>query len=329
VLFRSEELKKQLDKSQEKLEGVLKQYEEERCYEDQEKEKTKQQQGFEKESKQAAKPPKSSSLRKKSETEESMDVDQKENGEEEESHVVVAPKKTIKKSTSGAKMRQTNSKSKMASVEENDVEYMAPPQPAFISSKVQTEHAMTSSSSLTSLKSSSSKSKLVKQKKQSTLDEETPIEINTKSKPKESNPTRNSCILLDDSGDEANTKRTSKPTKPTKSSISAAKPKEKPEVGIKKKSTFNRLADLVSKSPIIEQLRRPQRQSKLKSSASNVSDCTNLSTATSSTVGAKLKAAAVVDALTHDDDDEDLENMNPVAEESKTRKAPSRKKKLV
>ena len=246
----------------------------------------------------------------------------------EEEEPVVVPKKVVKKSTSTAKMRQ-NSRSKMNSVEEADTE--VPPHPIVppvLAVKAVAAETVVESSSLTAtLNPSSSKSKLSKQKKQSTLEDEPHLDLNAK---KKDAINQNSCIMLES---EEETEAHAKPVKSTKatSGKSSIPTKEKPEVGIKKKSTFNRLTDLVTKSPIIEQLRRPQRQSKLKSSASNVSDCTNLSTSSGMAFGSKFKSTATNSKKNNDEDDEDLENLNPVVEESKhaSRKAPIRKKKLL
>jgi hypothetical protein len=113
---------------------------------------------------------------------------------------------------------------------------------------------------------------------------------------------------------------------------SSAKEKERPEAAIKKKSTFSKIADIVSKSPIIEQFKRPQRQSKLKSSASNVSDLSdrtnNLSTVSGLVTGSKSKAAlSSLKNNKDDEEDEENENLKPLVEETKPRRVSSRNKK--
>ena len=261
---------------------------------------------------------------------------------------VVVPKPAVKKSTSTAKLRQT-SRSKLNSVEEVDsaAASISVPVAASFTAPIASAHVATTATAAvtaskletttaTSLKPSTSKSKLTKLKKQSTLESEEPPAVRAAC---EAN--QNSCIVLDDDSmavePAAVVKPSSKSSKvaPSSSRASAtatASAKADPHptaaaIGIKKKSTMNRLTDLITKSPIIEQLRRPQRQSKLKSSASNVSDCTNLSTVSGASNTSTMPKSKTSLAKKMDDE-ESTENMDP-KDDAKLRKAPSRKKKAV
>ena len=237
---------------------------------------------------------------------------------------VVTVKKLVKKSTSTAKLRQT-SRSKLNSVEESEMD-IAPSAYASVAAASSLAEAAKVVPENT-LKPSTSKSKLTKLKKQSSIQDDSTPELQI-TKPLHVSANQSNCIVIDDSDTEIK-----KPTKSSKTSTSSSSKKssltkEKPDPAIKKKSTFSKLADIVSKSPIIEQFKRPQRQSKLKTSTSNssdLSDRTNLSTVSGLVSGSKSKAA-LSSLKNNDNEDEEEENLSPV-EEVKTRKVPVRKKK--
>jgi len=247
----------------------------------------------------------------------------------EELEEPVTVKKAVKKSTSTAKLRQA-SRSKLNSVDESEMELEAPSASVSIAAAATLADASKKAPENT-LRPSTSKSKLTKTKKQSSIQENSTSELQI-TKPLHSSSNQNSCIVIDDS----DTETTKKPIKSSKISSShtsktstLTKEKEKPDAAIKKKSTFSKLADIVTKSPIIEQFKRPQRQSKLKTSTSNssdLSDRTNLSTVSGLVSGSKSKAA--LSSLKNNENEEDEEeNLSPLVEEVKTRKVPIRKKK--
>ena len=200
----------------------------------------------------------------------------------EEDEQVVVPKPVAKKSTSTTKLRQT-SRSKMNSVQELDSSpsvsvaepFLAPTAAAAVTaSKPTTTTTTTTTTNGTSVKPSTSKSKLTKHKKQSILESDEPTVVQAAC---EAN--KQSYIVLGDDSmpveSAAVVKPSSKSSKvaPSSSRASAnADPDPRaPAVSKRQKSTMN-LSPIFNYEP-----RRSKRLSCL-SSASKLSDCTNLST---------------------------------------------------
>jgi hypothetical protein len=168
---------------------------------------------------------------------------------------------------------------------------------------------------------STSELKLTKAKKQSCLQDEL-----QKAKPMmhSSDSSDNDCIIIDDSDSE--TKSASKPRTISAASLSA-QPRAATTSAKEKESKAER--NIVSKSPIVEQIKRPQRQSALKSSKSDFSDLydrnnNNLSTASGLVSGSKSKAALSV--LKNNKDNKEV-NESALVEETKTKIVPIQKKK--